>query len=108
MNANQKIQVLKLVSGLDIQGASGGQARFAATLAQRIKPHEFQIWVAALWAYHTPSESQQTSHLEEAGIPVFRACSWEADAPYHSFWNAGKNIWAWAGHLPAIRSLATS
>jgi glycosyltransferase involved in cell wall biosynthesis len=100
MNANQKIRVLQLVSGLDVQGASGGQGRFAATLAQRINPREFQT--CALWTYHTPSESDQTSHLEEAGIPVFRACSWEADAPYYSFWNAGKNLWAWAWLLPEI------
>lgn len=80
----KRVRVLQIVSGLAIEGASGGAARFALELARALDQTRFEPMVAAIWDYHTGSEHKWRAQLAAVGVRSVIAVSWDEAAPYMS------------------------
>ena len=79
-----RMRVLLLISGLAVEGASGGAGRFVVELARALDQAEVEPMVAALWDYHTGFEQKRRDDLVAAGVPSMIAADWDESAQYRS------------------------
>jgi len=83
-NSSSPVRVLELVSGLAIEEASGGVARFVTELVQAMDRRRVQLFLAAIWDYKTPYDRVWAGKLSAAGIPTVLASTWDEKRAY---WN---------------------
>jgi glycosyltransferase involved in cell wall biosynthesis len=80
----KRMRVLQIVSGLSIEGPSGGSGRFVIELAHALDQARFEPLVAAIWDYHTGFEQKWRERLFAAGVRNVIAAGWDEAAPYRS------------------------
>lgn len=80
----KRARVLQIVSGLAIEGASGGAGRFVIELARALDQALFEPMVAAIWDYHTGFEQKWREYLAAAGVRSVIVADWDEKAPYMS------------------------
>lgn len=80
----KRIRVLQLVSGLAVEGSSGGAGRFVIELARALDRTAFEPMVAAIWDYRTGYEPKWRDYLSDAGVRNVIAADWDETAPYRS------------------------
>jgi glycosyltransferase involved in cell wall biosynthesis len=80
----KRIRVLQIVSGLSVEGSTGGSGRFVIELARALDQAEFEPMVAAIWDYHVGFEQKWAEQLAAAGVRNVIAADWDEAAPYRS------------------------
>jgi len=80
----KRIRVLLIVSGLSVEGSTGGSGRFVIELAQALDQAAFEPMVAVIWDYHVGFEQKWRDRLFAAGVRNVIAADWDEGAPYRS------------------------
>jgi glycosyltransferase involved in cell wall biosynthesis len=83
-NGSDPIRVLELVSGIAIEEASGGVARFVTELVQAMDRRRICPFVVAIWDYKTPYEQPRAAQLSAAGVPTILASTFDDKRAYWS------------------------
>ncbi len=91
MNNQSRLNILQIISGLDIGGAHGGAERFGLELARQLA-RQHSVEVCAFWQHGTAMEHAWIRRLQSEGIHVFYATHWEGAQNLKAFRNGLKSL----------------